>query len=125
MPGPRQLREQDPPPAPARDLERLIETEATLDALLRTARAEAADLIAQARERVARAEERWAAEFETARRELGRRVAQERDHELARIREEADRLSAHYAGHSPEQLEALADWVASELRGPAAPGDVP
>jgi vacuolar-type H+-ATPase subunit H len=123
MQGLRQLREQDH--VPARDLERLIESEARLDELLQAARTEAGDLIAQARQRAARAEERWAAEFEAARQDLERRVAQERDRELARIRQEADRLTAHYAGHTPEQLEALARWVAGELRGLAAPGDGP
>ncbi|HEY7479904.1 MAG TPA: hypothetical protein VH680_05275 [Gemmatimonadales bacterium] len=122
MSGPREFREQDHPPA--RDLERLIETEARLDHLLQAARTEAGDLIAQARERAVRAEERWAAAFEAARRDLEHRVAQERDRELGRIREEAERLSAHYAGHTREQLEALAQWVVNELRG-AAPGDLP
>jgi vacuolar-type H+-ATPase subunit H len=122
MQGPRQLREDHPP---VKDLEWLVETEARLDELLQAARTEAGDLIAQARDRVARAEERWAADFEAARRDLESRVAQERDRELTRIRDEADRLSAHYAAHSPEQLEVLAGWVAGELRGPTTRGAAP
>ena len=122
MQGPRQLREDHPP---VKDLERLVETEARLDELLQAARTEASDLIAQARDQVARAEERWAADFEAARRDLESRVARERDRELARIRDEADRVTAHYAAHSPEQLEALAGWVASELRGPTTRGAAP
>jgi hypothetical protein len=101
----------------------MIETEVRLDQRLQTVRTEAGDQIAQARERAVRAEERWAADFEVARRDLQRRVAQERDRELARIRAEADRLTAHYAGHTPAELDALAEWVVSELRGSLAPGD--
>jgi septal ring factor EnvC (AmiA/AmiB activator) len=103
-----------------KDLEWLIETEARLDGLLQAARAEAGDVIAQARDRIARAEERRAADYEAARRDLERQVAQERDHELTRIRDEAERLTAHYATQSPEQVEALAVWVASSLHGPTA-----
>jgi hypothetical protein len=120
--GPRQIREDHPP---VKDLERLVETEASLDALLQAARAEAADLIAQARDRVARAEERWAGDFEAGRRDLERRVAQERDRELTRLRDEADRLTARYAAYLPEQIEALAEWVASELLGSTARGTAP
>jgi hypothetical protein len=47
-------------------------------------------------------------------------VAQERDRELTRIRDEAGRLTAHYAAQPAEQVEALAGWVASELRGPTS-----
>lgn len=96
----------------------MIETEASLDELLQAARAEAADLITQARARAARAEERWAGDFEAARRDLESRVARERDRELIRIRDEAGRLTAHYAGQPAEQVEAQAVWVASQLRGP-------
>lgn len=103
---------------PVKDLEWLVETEARLDDLLQAARAEARHIIAQARDRVARAEERRAADYETARRDLERRVAQERDSELTRLRDEAERLTACYAMQSPEQVEALAQWVASALRGP-------
>jgi len=115
--GPRQLREDHPP---VKDLERLVQAEARLDRLLQAARAEAGDLIAQARDRAARAEERWAADYDAARREVESRVAQERERELTRIREEAERASARYATQSPEQVEALAGWVASTLRGPTA-----
>ena len=115
MQGPRQVREDHPP---VKDLDQLFEAEARLDELLQAARAEAADLIAQARDRVARAEERWAGDFEAARRDLESRVVQERDRELTRIRDEATRLTAHYAAQPAEQVEALAGWVASELHGP-------
>jgi vacuolar-type H+-ATPase subunit E/Vma4 len=104
--------------SPAKDLDWLVETEARLDDLLQVARAEASDLIAQARDRIARAEERRAADYESARRDLERRVAQERDRELTRVRDEAERLTARYAMQSPEQVESLAQWVASALRGP-------
>jgi vacuolar-type H+-ATPase subunit H len=120
--GPRQLPDDH---HPVKDLERLVETEATLDEVLRAARSEAGDLIAQARHRATQAEERWATEYEAARQDLERRVAEERDRELARIRDEADRLTAHYAGQSAEQVEALAAWVADQLRGPAARRNVP
>lgn len=103
---------------PVKDLEWLVETEARLDDLLEAARAEASDIIAQARDRIARAEERRAADYEAARRDLERRVAQERDRELTRLRDEAERLTARYATQSPEQVECLAQWVASALRGP-------
>ena len=115
MQGPRQAREDHPP---VKDLARLIETEARLDELLQAARVEAAALVTQARARVARAEERWAGDFDAARRDLESRVAQERDRELIRIRDEAGRLTTHYAAQPAEQVEALARWVASELRGP-------
>ena len=104
--------------SPVKDLDWLVETEARLDDLLRAARAEASDMIAQARDRIARAEERRAADYEAARRDLERRVAQERDRELTRLRDEAERLTARYATQSPEQVEYLAQWVASALRGP-------
>ena len=103
---------------PVKDLEWLVETEARLDDLLQAARAKANDIIAQAQDRVARAEERRAADYETARRDLERRVAQERDSELTRLRDDAERLTARYAMQSPEQIESLAQWVASALRGP-------
>jgi vacuolar-type H+-ATPase subunit E/Vma4 len=122
MQGPRQTRENHPP---VNDLERLVETEARLDELLQAAHAEAGDLIAQARDRVTRGEERWAADFEAARRDLESRVAQERDRELTRIRDEANRLTARYAALAPEQVEALARWVASELQGSTAQGTAP
>jgi vacuolar-type H+-ATPase subunit H len=112
---PRQILEDHPP---VKDLECLVEAEARLDELLQAARAEAAGLIEQARDRAARAEERWAGDFVAARRDLESRVARERDRELTRIRDEAARLTAHYAGQPAEQVDALAGWVASELRGP-------
>jgi hypothetical protein len=108
-----------------KDLDRLAEAEVRLDELLRTARAEAADLIAHARHEAGRAEEHWAADFETARRDLERRVADERDRELARIQGETERLAAHYAGQSPDVIESLAAWVAGELRAPTVRGDGP
>ncbi len=113
MREPRQLPENHPP---VKDLERLIELEARLDELLQASRSEAAALIAQARDRTARAEQDWAADFETARRELADRLVGERDNELSRIREEADRLSAQYETRTDEQIDALARWVVSELR---------
>ncbi len=122
MQGPRHVRDDHPP---VKDLEQLVEAEARLDELLQAACAEAADLIAQARARVARAEERWAADYEAARRELEGRVAQERDRELTRIRDEAARLTAQYAAQPAEQVEALAGWVASELRAPTGRGTSP
>ena len=103
---------------PVKDLEWLVETEARLEDLLQAARAEASDMIAQARDRIARAEERRAADYETARRDLERQVAEERDRELTRLREEAERLTTRYATQSPERVESLAQWVASALRGP-------
>lgn len=115
MQGSRQVREDHPP---VKDLECLVETEARLDEQLQVARAQAAELIAQARARTDRAEERWVGDFEAARRDLEIRVAQERDRELTRIRDEAARLIAHYAAQPAEQMEALAAWVVSELRGP-------
>jgi vacuolar-type H+-ATPase subunit E/Vma4 len=108
---------------PVKDLEWLVETEARLDGLLQAARAEASDIIAQARDRIARAEERRAADYETARRDLERRVAQERDGELTRLRDEAERLTTRYATQPPEQVESLAQWVARALRG-APPEDL-
>jgi vacuolar-type H+-ATPase subunit E/Vma4 len=110
---------------PVKDLDWLVETEARLDALLQAARAEASDIIAQARDRSARAEERSAADYETARRDLEREVARERDRELARIRDEAERLTARYATQSSEQVESLAEWVASALRGSTPQGSAP
>jgi vacuolar-type H+-ATPase subunit E/Vma4 len=109
---------------PVKDLDWLVETEARLDGLLQAARAEASDIVAQARDRIARAEERRASDYETARRDLERRVAQERDRELTRIRDEAARLTARYATQSPQQVESLAEWVASALRGPMPQGSV-
>ena len=113
MREPRQLPENQPP---VKDLERLVELEARLDELLQASRSEAAGLIAQARDRTARAEQDWAADLETARRALADRLAAERDHELSRIREEADRLSAQYEARTDGQIDALARWVVSELR---------
>jgi vacuolar-type H+-ATPase subunit H len=112
--GPRHAGENHPP---VKDLEQLVHAEARLDELLQRARAEAAGLIADARDRGARAEERWATEYEAARRELEDRVARERDQELTRIRDEAARLVAHYSARPAEQLELLAGWVANEVRG--------
>jgi len=111
--------------SPVKDLDWLVETEARLDGLLQAARVEASDMIAQARDRIARAEERRAADYETARRDLERQVAQERDRELTRLRDEAERLTTRYATQSPEQLESLAEWVASALRGPTPQGSAP
>lgn len=109
----RQLPEDQPP---VNDLERLVELEARLDELLEASRSEAATLIAQARDRTARADQDWASDFEAARRELAARLVEERDHELSRIREEADRLSAQYETRTDEEIDALARWVVSELR---------
>jgi hypothetical protein len=106
--------------SPVKDLDWLVETEARLDGLLQAARVEASEMIAQARDRIARAEERRAADYETARQDLERQIAQERDRELTRIRDEAKRLTARYATQSPEQIEALAGWVARAMRGQTA-----
>jgi vacuolar-type H+-ATPase subunit H len=103
---------------PVRDLERLVEAEARLDDLLRAAREEAGRLIAEARDRAGRAEERWTADYQAACQDLKQRVAEERDRELTRIRDETERLTAQYVGLSAERIEALAGWVASELRSP-------
>jgi vacuolar-type H+-ATPase subunit H len=51
---------------PVRDLERLVEAEARLDDLLRAAREEAGRLIAEARDRAGRAEQRWTADYQAA-----------------------------------------------------------
>jgi hypothetical protein len=102
-----------------KDLEQLVEVEIRLDELLRAARSEGEGLVAQARERVARAEALWSSDLEAGRRDLEARTGEERDRELARLREEADRDVAHYDGQTPEQIEILARWVATELRGSA------
>lgn len=113
MREPQQLPENQPQ---VKDLERLVELETHLDELLQASRSEAAALIARARDRTVRAEQDWAADFESARRELADRLVEERDHELSRIRQEADRLSAQYETHTHEQIDALARWVVGELR---------
>ena len=66
-----------------------------------------------------------------ARRRLGRRlrgratgselrIVEERDRELARVRDEAERRISSGLTQSADQIETLAGWVVSQVRGPAA-----
>lgn len=108
------------PHAPAKDLELLVEAERRLDGLLQAARADAAALLAEARQRAAALDAGWAAGFAAARRDLELRIVEERDRELARVRDEAERRISSGLTQSADQIETLAGWVVSQVRGPAA-----
>ena len=45
--------------------------------------------------------------------------------ELARILDEAERLTARYATQPSEQVDSLAEWVASALRNSTPQGSAP
>jgi hypothetical protein len=111
--------------APVDALDRLVETERTLDVRLARAGEEAARLVAAAR--AAAAEDEAAAEGELARAiaELDARVERENRDELARADARARRRAAFYDGLGEPRMRELArrivEVVAAGAR--AAPGD--
>jgi hypothetical protein len=78
-------------PDPAGDLERLIELEGRLAALLAAARAEAAAIVAEARTDAGRQAETIAAAEAAAEQDLAARLAAERDGALATLAAETTR----------------------------------
>ena len=103
-----------PPPARG-ELNRLLETEERLDALIRRARGEAEALVAAAREAVLARERAFATEVETAEREVVAEAERERDRRAETITAEARVEAARYDAVDPARLDALAQLVIDRL----------
>ena len=100
---------------PAGDLARLLETERRLGERLRSARAEAEALVAQAHADVAQREAALAAELEGDERRMTERLARERRKREREIADEAQRQIDAYAGVSAQRLSAVVRTLASRL----------
>ncbi len=97
------------------ELERLIETEQRLDDLLRHARDEAASIVQDAREAVARREAAVVAELAAAAARAEATLAAERERVAAEITAAARDQIARYDGVEEPRLQAAARLVVKRL----------
>jgi hypothetical protein len=108
--------------APFSALARLLEREQRLEAMLAGARAEAAELVAQA-EREARA---GAVALDAELAETASRAEADRSADcatrLAELTREGERALARFRNIEPAQITELAQWVASQVLEGAAAG---
>lgn len=102
------------PPEPGH-LERLLETERRLEALVARAREDAASLIASAREEADRRERHADAEFQAATTGLEATLAQETAAALAALEAEAARETAVWDSVPPARVPALADGLVARV----------
>jgi vacuolar-type H+-ATPase subunit H len=97
------------------DLERLIATEQRLDEALRSAREQAAGMVAEAQSRARREETALDAELEAATRTLAVETAAERERGERQVAAEAAAQVARYEAVRPDQVAGAArdvvDWL--------------
>ena len=104
-----------PTRAPPSDLARLLETEQRLEERLRTARAEAEGLVAQAHEAAGHEEATLDAQLAEAGRQLDERLAAEARARVAEIAESAERQVQAYERVSATRLAAVARKLAERF----------
>lgn len=105
------------------DLDRLLETERRLEALVAEARAEAAAAVARAREEAERREKEEEAHVAAAVRELEQTFAREVEDREAEVRRIAAAEAARYRAVSPDGVTQLAVRAVARLLAWAAEGD--
>ncbi|HEX9892978.1 MAG TPA: hypothetical protein VGA78_03595 [Gemmatimonadales bacterium] len=96
-------------------LERLLNTEGRLDAMLAQEARDAEAILRAAQEEVVELEHRLEAELVSAAHEVDQRLAAERDARLAFIEDEARRSLEVLESVTPEQVGALAVWVVDRV----------
>jgi len=102
-------------PPSAGDLERLLEAEQRLEAVVHQARDEAAALVRAARERVAEQERETEEAGAAALSDLEHRIGQETERAVAEIRARGAREAARFGQVSAERVAALADHLVARL----------
>ena len=102
-------------PPEAGHLERLLETERRLEALVARARDEAAAMAAAARDEASRREGAAEAEFQAAATGLAATVARETEAAAVALEGEAARQVAAWGAVPPERIAALADRLAARV----------
>jgi len=109
-------------PPEAGHLERLLETERRLEALIARAREEAAALTARAREEAGRREGTAEAEFLAAAARLESSLAQETAAAAAALEADAARQVADWGAVPPQRIALLADGLCSRVSALAREG---
>jgi hypothetical protein len=98
-------------------LARLLDTEGRLEEALRSAREEAAALVARAREAAAAREAALTADIERLGRTLESSVAEEQHRQEHDLAEAARREARAFDETGPEQIETLARYVVERVIG--------
>jgi len=103
------------------ELERLIETERRLDEQLRQAREQAAAIVQEARDSVARREAALAAELDAAARAAEAALAAERERVATQSAAEARRRVTRYDGVDEPRVQAVARALVERLLADGEP----
>lgn len=109
----------------ARKLDRLLQTEASLDAMLEDTKREAREIVGAAQREAEDQIRGFESHLENEHWQLRKRIEQERDRTIESIRREAASETDHLEELDHEQLRSLAQRVVDFLLGRSEPEEAP